>query len=63
MWKKYKWLIIVVLLLVIYVVLLFIFGGNSYVRIYDNLDFNVIWYKMVLDSGDYIVKVGIVNID
>lgn len=63
MWKKHKWLIIAVLLLVIYVTPLFILGGNSHVRIHDNLDSNVTWYKMVLDSGDYTAKVGTANID
>ncbi|HCQ5324206.1 TPA: hypothetical protein OLB91_003025, partial [Listeria monocytogenes] len=63
MWKKHKWLIIAVLLLVIYVAPLFILGGNSHVRIHDNLDSNVTWYKMVLDSGDYTAKVGTANID
>ncbi|MBC8831100.1 hypothetical protein IAI13_32820, partial [Escherichia coli] len=63
MWKKHKWLIIAVLLLVIYVAPLFILRGNSHVRIHDNLDSNVTWYKMVLDSGDYTAKVGTANID
>ncbi|EID5102187.1 hypothetical protein LB686_001073 [Listeria monocytogenes] len=63
MWKKHKWLIIAVLLLVIYVAPLFILVGNSHVRIHDNLDSNVTWYKMVLDSGDYTAKVGTANID
>ncbi|WP_222948122.1 DUF6044 family protein, partial [Listeria monocytogenes] len=44
MWKKHKWRIIAVLLLVIYVAPLFILGGNSHVRIHDNLDSNVTWY-------------------
>ncbi|MBC1368458.1 hypothetical protein HCJ72_08340 [Listeria welshimeri] len=63
MWKKHKWLIMAILLLVIYVAPLFILGGNSHVRIHDNLDSNVTWYKMVLDSGDYTAKVGTANID
>ncbi|MBF2348000.1 hypothetical protein IA935_01880 [Listeria marthii] len=63
MWKKHKWLIVALLLLAIYVAPLFILGGNSHVRIHDNLDSNMTWYKMVLDSGDYTAKVGMANID
>ncbi|MBC2121442.1 DUF6044 family protein [Listeria marthii] len=63
MWKKHKWLIVALLLLAIYVAPLFILGGNSHVRIHDNLDSNMTWYKMVLDSGDYTAKVGTANID
>ncbi|MBF2482598.1 hypothetical protein IA817_15015, partial [Listeria seeligeri] len=63
MWKKHKWLIVALLLLAIYVAPLFILGGNSHVRIHDNLDSNMTWYKMVLDSGDYTAKVGTTNID
>ncbi|MBC1734189.1 hypothetical protein IA623_10395 [Listeria seeligeri] len=63
MWKKHKWLFVAILLLIIYVAPLFILGGDSHVRIHDNLDSNVTWYKMVLDSGDYTAKVGTANID
>lgn len=39
------------------------FWWNSHVRIHDNLDSNITWHKMVLDSGDYTAKVGTANID
>ncbi|MBC1520117.1 YfhO family protein [Listeria aquatica] len=63
MMKKHKWLFIAILLLMIYVAPLFILGGNSHVRIHDNLDSNVTWYKMVLNSGEYTAKVGTATID
>lgn len=58
MWKKHKWLIIAVLLLVIYVAPLFILGGNSHVRIHDNLDSNVTWYKWFWIAGIIPLKSG-----
>ncbi|MBC6296347.1 hypothetical protein HCJ45_04340 [Listeria sp. FSL L7-1517] len=63
MWKRHKWLFIAILLLVIYVAPLFLLKGDSHIRIHDNLDSNVTWYKMLLNSGDYTAKVGTANMD
>ncbi|EUJ30277.1 hypothetical protein MFLO_10658 [Listeria floridensis FSL S10-1187] len=57
-----KTLIITLLLLFLFMLPLFVLGGNSHVRIHDNLDSNVAWYKMLLNSGNYTAEVGTANI-
>lgn len=38
-------------LLAVYVSPLFILGENSHIRVHDNLDSNIAWYKVLKDSG------------
>ncbi|MBC1230375.1 hypothetical protein HB816_07960 [Listeria booriae] len=49
---------IAVLLLLVFVAPLFILGGNSHIRIHDNLDSNMTWYRVLLNSGNYLAKTG-----
>ncbi|MBC2175309.1 hypothetical protein HCB27_01670 [Listeria booriae] len=49
---------IAVLLLFVFVAPLFILGGNSHIRIHDNLDSNMTWYRVLLNSGNYLAKTG-----
>jgi hypothetical protein len=50
--KSEKKLIIFSLLIIcIYLVPLFIFGGESHIRVHDNLDSNMAWYKVLSASG------------
>ncbi|HVI21186.1 MAG TPA: DUF6044 family protein [Bacillus sp. (in: firmicutes)] len=47
-----KWLCIAVIILVIYVSPYFILGENAHIRVHDNLDSNLAWYKVLSDSGE-----------
>jgi hypothetical protein len=47
--KKHVWLALCLLL--IYVSPLFILGENAHIRVHDNLDSNIAWYKVLKDSG------------
>ncbi|MDF2606929.1 MAG: putative rane protein [Bacillales bacterium] len=47
--KKHLW--IAAFLLAVYVSPLFILGENAHLRIHDNLDSNVAWYKTLKNSG------------
>ena len=38
-------------LLILYVSPLFILGENAHIRIHDNLDSNIAWYKVLKNSG------------
>lgn len=50
--KSEKKLIIFSLLIIcIYLVPLFIFGGKAHIRVHDNLDSNMAWYKVLSASG------------
>ena len=47
-----KWLCFAVIILVIYVSPYFILGENAHIRVHDNLDSNLAWYKMLSESGE-----------
>jgi hypothetical protein len=50
--RDQKWLCIAVIILVIYVSPYFILGENAHIRVHDNLDSNLAWYKVLSDSGE-----------
>lgn len=51
-WKKEKKsLFLAAILLVIYLLPPFVLGENTHVRLHDNLDSNVAWYKVLKESG------------
>ena len=47
--KKHLW--IAFFLLVLYVSPLYILGENAHIRVHDNLDSNIAWYKVLKESG------------
>lgn len=49
--KERQHLLIAGFLLFVYICPLILFGENSHVRIHDNLDSNVAWYKVLRTSG------------
>src|SRR3954454_755434 len=50
--RDQKWLCIAVIILAIYVSPYFILGENAHIRVHDNLDSNLAWYKVLSDSGE-----------
>ena len=49
--KEHKLLFLAVLSLAIFVAPLFILGENAHIRVHDNLDSNIAWYKVLAESG------------
>ncbi|MDQ0199667.1 DUF6044 family protein [Neobacillus ginsengisoli] len=49
--KEKKHLCFASILLVLFVSPLFILGENAHIRVHDNLDSNIAWYKVLKDSG------------
>ncbi|HET7658629.1 MAG TPA: DUF6044 family protein, partial [Bacillales bacterium] len=49
--KQQIWIILAIALILLYLSPLFILGQNSHVRIHDQLDSTVVWYKILADSG------------
>lgn len=41
------------LLMAIYVAPLFILGEDAHIRVHDNLDSNIAWYKVLVESGEW----------
>lgn len=48
---KQKWIYLALIVLLLYLSPYFILGENTHVRIHDNLDSNITWYKVLADSG------------
>ncbi|WP_018663920.1 DUF6044 family protein [Heyndrickxia acidiproducens] len=48
--RKALWL--AVLILAIYLSPMYIFGGNMHIRVHDNLDSNIAWYRVLDRSGE-----------
>lgn len=50
--KAEKWLLIVAFIaLAVFVSPLYILGENAHIRVHDNLDSNLAWYKVLAESG------------
>lgn len=49
--KERKQLWIAAFLLILYVSPLYILGENAHIRVHDNLDSNIAWYKVLKESG------------
>lgn len=57
MWKQHQlyekgYIIFSILIIFIYLSPLIIFGENAHIRIHDNLDSNIAWYKVLSRSGE-----------
>ena len=50
--KDKRLLVIALTILAIYVSPLFILGENAHIRVHDNLDSNLAWYKVLRESGE-----------
>ncbi|PEA31920.1 DUF6044 family protein [Bacillus toyonensis] len=50
--QEKKLLIFVAIILILYLSPLFILGENAHIRVHDNLDSNLSWYKVLARSGE-----------
>lgn len=50
--KEKRLLVIALIILAIYVSPLFILGEDAHIRVHDNLDSNLAWYKVLRESGE-----------
>lgn len=55
--KETYYLWIALFLLLLYVSPLFILKEDAHIRVHDNLDSNIAWYKVLADSGEIVGKV------
>lgn len=58
MWSKqyariidYKYIIIACLIIVAYLLPYYLLGENTHIRVHDNMDSNIVWYKLLAESG------------
>jgi hypothetical protein len=49
--KEKKSLVIAAIILIIFLAPPFILGDNSHIRVHDNMDSNIAWYKVLNESG------------
>ncbi|MGH1168767.1 DUF6044 family protein [Bacillus paranthracis] len=52
--KEIKLLVFAAIILILYLSPLFILGENAHIRVHDNLDSNLSWYKVLAKSGEII---------
>jgi hypothetical protein len=50
--KEFTYLVIASFVLVLYLSPLFLLGENAHIRVHDNLDSNLAWYKVLARSGE-----------
>jgi hypothetical protein len=50
--KEQKLIFVAFIVLIFYLSPLFILGENAHIRVHDNLDSNLAWYKVLLRSGE-----------
>nr|WP_142255439.1 DUF6044 family protein [Bacillus sinesaloumensis] len=55
--REYRLIIIALLLIVIFVSPYFILGENAHLRVHDNLDSNLAWYRILAESGQMLGSV------
>lgn len=58
--KELRWIIFALLILTIYLSPLFILQENAHIRVHDNLDSNLAWYKVLAKSGQLFGEVNAV---
>jgi len=49
--KELRWILFALLILTLYLSPLFILQENAHIRVHDNLDSNLAWYKVLAKSG------------
>ena len=50
--QERKQILFALLVIVLYLSPLFILGENAHIRVHDNLDSNIAWYKVLSESGE-----------
>ena len=50
--KEKAFIVTALIILAIFVSPLFILGENAHIRVHDNLDSNLAWYKVLSESGE-----------
>ncbi|UOQ83721.1 DUF6044 family protein [Gracilibacillus salinarum] len=48
---KYKYLCLACLIIIGYLLPYYILGEDTHIRVHDNMDSNIVWYKMLAESG------------
>ncbi|WP_164667919.1 DUF6044 family protein [Virgibacillus doumboii] len=51
--SKHKFIIIACLAIVGYLLPYYILGEDTHIRVHDNLDSNIVWYKLLAESGQF----------
>ncbi|WP_254434109.1 DUF6044 family protein [Halobacillus sp. Marseille-Q1614] len=48
---KHRWIVLSCAVLFLYLLPYYALGGDTHIRVHDNLDSNIVWYKMLAESG------------
>src|SRR5690625_3650113 len=48
---KHKYKVIACLVIIAYLLPYYILGEDTHIRVHDNMDSNIVWYKLLVQSG------------
>lgn len=51
--SNYKHILIACVVMAVYLSPYYILGENAHIRLHDNLDSNIVWYKLLVESGQF----------
>ncbi|MFD1362106.1 DUF6044 family protein [Lentibacillus salinarum] len=51
--SRYKHILIACLVIAVYLSPYYILGEDTHIRVHDNLDSNIVWYKLLAESGQF----------
>ncbi|GAB4073026.1 DUF6044 family protein [Barrientosiimonas marina] len=51
--SRYKHILIACIVIVLYLSPYYILGEDTHIRVHDNLDSNIVWYKLLAESGQF----------
>src|SRR5690625_3693708 len=49
--SNHKLIILACVVILAYLMPYYVLGENTHIRVHDNLDSNIVWYKMLAESG------------
>lgn len=60
--SNYKHILIACLIIIVYLSPYFILGEDTHIRHHDNLDSNIVWYKLLAESGQFFSMTELPNV-
>ncbi|QKY70022.1 DUF6044 family protein [Lentibacillus sp. CBA3610] len=60
--SNYKHILVACLIIAVYLSPYYILGEDTHIRVHDNLDSNIVWYKLLAESGQFFSMTELPNV-
>lgn len=60
--SRYRYILIACFVMVLYLFPYYILGEDTHIRVHDNLDSNIVWYKLLAESGQFFTMSELPNV-